>query len=50
MKEPEFYVTGGDIPPEGDIAENSLFLRASDNKMLRYIDGEWKEIDSDKKD
>lgn len=44
--EPQFYVTGNNIPPEGDIAENSLFLRASDQKLLRYTNGEWKEIES----
>ena len=33
--EPQFYVTGNNIPPEGDI-----------QKMLRYTNGEWKEIES----
>lgn len=40
MEEQQFYVTGGDTPPE-DAAENSIFLRASDQTMYRYVGGEW---------
>lgn len=41
---PEFIVTGGDYPPD-EAPENSLFLRASDNKYLRMTNGEWVELE-----
>jgi hypothetical protein len=43
--EPQFYVNGTDLFPEGEIADNSLFTNTK-NETFRYLNGEWVKLEA----